>query len=233
MLPNDLESFSMVLISKATDIVIDGGTFIGDVMTHYGDKGEWGHGVRLDGASNTVLKNFSSNYHWGDGVDLIEGRDNHWKPNILCTNITIDNVKCSHNRRQGMSIEAAINVKLSNSEFTYTGFPKFTSPGAGLDIEPWCNNGIKIKNITIDHCVFSHNKGCDLFLQPNFLQENPKTLDSEIKVVDCTIGRCGFRYAAGVEFINCNGFQVQRINFTDNVKVINKKGKQTSLKSED
>lgn len=233
MLPNDYEKYNMVLLNKATEVVIDGGTFTGDVMTHYGKTGEWGHGIKLGGATNVVLKNFTSNYHWGDGIDLIEGRDKLGKTSINCDGITIDNVKCTHNRRQGMSIEAAINVMVRNSEFTYTGFPKFTAPGAGLDIEPWNNNCIKIKNITLDHCLFSHNKGCDLFLQPNCHQQNPKKLDSEIKVIDCTIGRCGFRYAAGIEFINCNGFQVQRINETDNVTVTNKKGKQTSLKSED
>ena len=49
-----------------------------------------------------------------------------------------------------------------NSVFSYTGELKKTSPSAGIDIEPWINNGKKLFNITINNCIMSNNKGPDL-----------------------------------------------------------------------
>lgn len=134
---------------------------MGDVKNHIGNKGEWGHGIKLAGATNVVLKNFVVREFWGDGIDLIEadyvGSIDAGVGN--CKRITIDNVKCLYNRRQGMSIEAAENIVVKNSEFAFTGKLSFTAPGAGVDIEPWCGNEHKIKRISFYNCQFHDNSG--------------------------------------------------------------------------
>lgn len=172
MLPTDLEWYNIVYLNKSTNVTIDGGRFMGDVEHHKGNSGEWGHGIKCGGASNVVIKNVTCSHCWGDGIDLIEGLDNNKKPTYNCNNIVIDNVKCLNNRRQGISIEAASNVKILNSEFAYTGFPKYTSPGAGLDIEPWTDNKNKVWSVSVVNCKFHDNKGLDVQCEPNIKKEN-------------------------------------------------------------
>lgn len=87
------------------------------------------HSIKCGGARNIRLKNITCSYHSGDGIDLIEGLDINGKAAINCDNILIDLFKCLHDRRQGMSIEAAHNVAITNSEFAFTGTPDYTAPG--------------------------------------------------------------------------------------------------------
>ena len=172
-LPTDLSKYSLVLIKQVSNVTIDGGRFVGDVQTHTGTGGEWGHGIKVAGGTNVVLKNLVCREFWGDGIDLIEGKyvDAISSGVEICENILIDNVRCLYNRRQGLSIEAAKKVLVRNSEFAYTGKYKKTAPGAGIDIEPWCTNELKIDNIRIDNCeVHNNHPNPDLCLYPNLVR---------------------------------------------------------------
>lgn len=202
MLPTSLSWFNTVLIENVKNVTIDGGLFVGDVINHLSKDGEWGHGIKCSSASNVLLKNLTCSYHWGDGIDLIESYQNG-VPGNVCTSIIIKDVKCTNNRRQGISIEAAHNVKVINSEFAYTGYPVYTAPGAGMDIEPWCNNEIKIRDISISRCTFHDNKGPDMYIQSNLFQKEYKYLNSAISVSNCDMGVCRFKYASGIRLNNC------------------------------
>lgn len=203
MLPTNLSWYNTVLLDKVDNVTIDGGSFTGDVRSHIGDEGEWGHGIKCAGATNICLKNITCAYHWGDGIDLIEGLDSKGKATINCDHIDIDSVKCFHNRRQGMSIEAAHNVSIANSEFAYTGNPLYTSPGAGLDIEPWIDNDIKIRNISITRCKFHNNKWIDLLILSNFHQNTVNESNCRISINNCDIGICKLNYSSGVFLNKC------------------------------
>lgn len=218
MLPTDLSKYSTVLLDRCDNVTIDGGTFVGDVRTHIGDKGEWGHGIKCNGTTNVCLKNMTCSYHWGDGIDLIEGYYANRAGHINCDGVDISSVKCLYNRRQGMSIEAAINVTVSNSEFAYTGYPEFTSPGAGVDIEPWCDNEIKIRNISIDECNFHDNKGPDLFMMLRYNKNQGKEVSSDISVNRCHIGTFRFLDATGIKVSDCIIDKLIRIKDSNNIE---------------
>lgn len=180
-LKTDLQKYALVLIKKSNNVTIDGGSFIGDVRQHIDKGGQWGYGIKVAGSNNVTLKNVSCNEFWGDGIDLVEGtyRNNIKAGETVCSNIIIENVKCLRNRRTGLSIEAAINVVVRNSEFAYSGSLKMTAPGDGIGIEPWCKNEQKIYNILIDKCNIHDNKGGrDLSIEPNIMyyyeDDNPK-----------------------------------------------------------
>lgn len=208
MLPNDMAHYSLVYLNKVVNVTIDGGSFIGDVKNHYGSAGEWGHGIKCGGASDIVLKNLSSNFHWGDGIDLIEGLDEHSNATINCNNITLENVKCLYNRRQGMSIEAAHNVTITDCEFAYTGIVKATLPSAGMDIEPWTNNNFKVSNITFRNCSIHDNKGFDLQCEPNIkVQSRNDDFYNNIVLDNCTIGNMRVQFT--------NGLNIDSSKFTD------------------
>ena len=210
-LPTDLQKYSLVLIKQVSNVTLDGGEFVGDVQTHNGEKGEWGHGIKVAGGTNIVLKNFVSREFWGDGIDLIEGEYNETLRAGVgpCKNVTIDNVKCLYNRRQGLSIEAAWNVVVKNSEFAYTGKYKMTKPGCGVDIEPWCTNEDKIKNINFLDCnIHDNNPQRDFCLQPNAkyhandIGVEPPVNSIEIK--RCKTGRLFIIGADSVKFDSCD-----------------------------
>lgn len=203
MQATDLGKYNMVLLNKVDNVTIDGGTFIGDVIEHFGSEGEWGHGIKCGGATNVILKNLTCKNFWGDGIDIIEGRDDNKKPTILCNNITINNVKCLFNRRQGISIEAANNVFIYKSEFAFTGKIAKTAPAGGLVIEPWGEVGDKLRNIYVSKSEFHDNEGYDIKSEPNWKYgKEYKTILNEIYFNRCSVGRMKFSYSYGVTMSN-------------------------------
>ncbi len=220
MLPTDLEWYNIVYLNKSNNVTIDGGSFIGDVENHKGKTGEWGHGIKCGGATNVIIKNVICSHFWGDGIDLIEGLDENKKPIYNCNNITINNVKCLNNRRQGMSIEAASNVRIINSEFAYTGLPKYTLPGAGLDIEPWTNNQDKVWNVSVVNCTFHDNEGLDVQCEPNIKKlASFAVLKNNITFSKCNIGSMRIQYTKDIVLKNCNVSKNLLIQWTDGVVV--------------
>ncbi len=77
-------------------------------------------------------------------------------------NAVFDNVVARYNARQGMSINDAERLHVSQSDFSYTGQADqtfgFVGPGAGVDIEPDYDNSIstsiKTRHVTFDGCTF-------------------------------------------------------------------------------
>ena len=226
-LSTDSPKFGFVLLQKCDNVTIDGGEFVGDVQSHIGSDGEWGHGIKVAGASNVVLKNFVSREFWGDGIDLIEGEYNGTLRAGVgpCNKVTIDNIKCLYNRRQGLSIEAAWNVVVKNSEFAFTGKYKITSPGAGVDIEPWCTNETKIENIEFFNC-FVHNNSSqrDFCLEPT-IQYHVQTGKgkiapvSKVELKDCRLGKLYINGAHTASIVNCEIDEISRYNYGKNVLI--------------
>ena len=225
----DLQRYSLVLINKSNNVTVDGGLFIGDVRRHLDKGGEWGHGIKVAGSSNVIIKNLSCNEFWGDGIDLIEGmyRNDIKAGETVCSNVIIDNVKCFRNRRTGLSIEAARNVLVKNSEFAYTGGVKMTAPGDGLGIEPWCKNEQKIYNITIEKCNIHDNKGGrDLSIQPNIQyyleddnpQHHPK---SGIIVRNSKVGNLYILFSNELRITDCVVDDIVRYGCSDDVLISN------------
>lgn len=165
----------------------DGGQIVGDLKTHYGDKGEQGFGIALRGAKNIIIKNVTCKECWGDGINL-----QYLGGGIHNENICIHNVVCDNNRRQGISIEDGIRVKITHSSFLNSGKYRGTAPGYGLDIEP-CYNNAAIKDIVIDHCLFENNNGgglCCSFLKEtddNIIISNCTDIDGGVRINNCPI----------------------------------------------
>ena len=212
-LPTDIPKYSLVLLQNSNHVTIDGGVFVGDVLKHIGDKGEWGHGIKIAGANNVVLKNLTCREFWGDGIDIIEGRYNAktFAGEGICSNITVDSVKCLYNRRQGISIEAGKDVLVKNSEFAYTGKYKMTEPGCGVDIEPWCRNEKKIDNIRFFNCfIHDNNPKRDFCVEANIQYDNMKKKASHynfahnIIMKDCKIKELSrLRVPRGLKLERC------------------------------
>lgn len=219
LLPSDYTHYAIVSIKQVNNVVIDGGVFIGDLKTHTGTKGEWGHGIKVEGSSNVTIKNLQTIECWGDGIDLVEGEYvSRLKVGVgNCNRVIIDNVKSLYNRRQGLSIEAAENVVVKNSEFAYTGRIKQTAPSAGIDIEAWCKNEKKIYNIQIKNCICHDNNGPDIDCIPNLiLKYDNVSPQNHIRFSKCTMGTLALKSSNGVEFRDCVIDQISYIESVEN-----------------
>jgi hypothetical protein len=204
-IPNSNDRAPFLLIFKASDVVINGGVYVGDLLGHVGDKGEWSHGIECRASSNVTIKNVICKEFWGDGVDVIDGYDSDLKPTLNCYNVTIENVICNYNRRSGISIEAVTDCSVLNSTCQYNGSIRGTGPKAGICIEAWSNVNEKIKNIQIVGCNLLENVEWGLFSYANgpFRKDFVK-YNNNILIKNCKIGCFFVSYTNGISLDNCD-----------------------------
>lgn len=141
------------IFNKTNVTISGGGTIQGERSTHTGSGGEWGYGIAISGGSNHTIRDVICKDFWGDGIDIQVLSD--FTP---ADTVQIDNVICDNNRRQGMSIEGAVNVTVTRSTFSNTGG---TAPECGVDIEPY-NDTNKAQNISFKQCIFKDNAGAGI-----------------------------------------------------------------------
>jgi polygalacturonase len=180
---------NVILASRISDFEIDGLTIIGDRDAHVGTTGEGGMGIRVQGSKRGTIKNTFASKCWGDGIVI-----GPWKQGgfIYSDDIIVSNVICTQNRRNGMSVGNATNVRTYDSDFTYSNG---TSPQCGVDVEPdpdtmtggYCDN-VYFENCRFRHnTVFGfniHNRARNVTIKKSFIEDN---------------------LSAGFESLECNG----------------------------
>jgi len=129
-----------------SDIEIWGGTLDGDKAS-YAATTEWRHGIDLRDCANINLHNLSSTLNKGDGIYIGASGTAH------CSNVTLTNVTCPANHRNGMSVTAVSGLTATACLFESSSG---TRPMSGVDIEPNAGN-ILCENITLMSCVFADN----------------------------------------------------------------------------
>ncbi len=130
---------------QKVQVEIAGGQLIGDRDTHTyvtGSTSEWNHGIQIIGCKGITIRDLWVGKCAGDGI-CTGGNTN---------DLVIANVVSTGNRRQGLSLTQCYNVKVYDSEFSYT---KGTSPECGIDIEP--DNDYVATNIWIENCRLNNN----------------------------------------------------------------------------
>lgn len=163
-IPNNMKQYVIVRIYNKKNVRVSGGQIIGDRDTHTGTGGEWGYGIAITGGSNIIIEDMYITDCWGDGINMqIIGFDATAVPK----DVQIHNVTSDGNRRQGMSIEGADNILVTNSRFINTSG---TAPAAGVDIEPWQRN-VTNRRIRFEDCVFAGNQGLGMNAQGGLLNQ--------------------------------------------------------------
>lgn len=176
-LPNAADRYYVINAYKVNDVEISGGQAIGERDKHLATTGEWGHCVMVRGCKRVTVRDMRMANGWGDGLSVgaADGTTT-----VLSEDVVVANIVCSGNRRQGMTIGRSKNVRVYDSEFSYTGGIK---PSCGIDIEPdlvgtsitdgvliqncWIHhndsNGIQVykevQNVTIQGCKIEYNLG--------------------------------------------------------------------------
>ncbi|GAB2579471.1 right-handed parallel beta-helix repeat-containing protein [Dyella jejuensis] len=157
---NNLPRSHVIKVWRVNNVQIVGGRIVGERNGHMGTTGEWGYGLNIEASNNVSVSDLHISDCWGDGIWVgALGPDGNAVP---ATNVTINRVISTGNRRQGMSIGPVNGVTVMNSTFSNT---QGTKPEAGIDIEPQ-GQGMA-QNITISHCTITGNHGTGLETHDN------------------------------------------------------------------
>ncbi|MFC5569107.1 right-handed parallel beta-helix repeat-containing protein [Lysobacter yangpyeongensis] len=138
---------------KVHDVEISGGQIVGERDRHLGTMGQWGHCIGIRGCTRVTVRDIRLSKGWGDGISI--GAANG-TTTVLSENIAVANIVSTGNRRQGMTIGRCRNVKVYDSEFSYTSGIK---PGCGIDIEPDPFGTSLTDTVRIENCWIHHNAG--------------------------------------------------------------------------
>ncbi|HZX76852.1 right-handed parallel beta-helix repeat-containing protein [Lysobacter sp.] len=153
--PNSADRAYVLMVYKVSDVEISGGEIIGDRHAHLGTTGEWGHGIMVRGSNRVTIRDIRISDCWGDGM-CIGGAMVTGAPSIPTKDAVVCNVVSTNNRRQGLTIGCARNVKVYDSEFSNSNG---IAPAAGIDIEPDPDAMSTTDTVHIENCLIRNNAG--------------------------------------------------------------------------
>jgi hypothetical protein len=141
---NTSSAYALFNLYQVDDVKIIGGKITGDRDTHtYGEgTNEWGHGIRIIGCNRITIKGVTIEETIGDGIDITEFTGQEHSTDVL-----IENCIINHVRRNGISIEHASNVKITQNKITNISG---TAPQAAIDLEPNSMGYYRVHDIFID-----------------------------------------------------------------------------------
>ncbi|QKG51268.1 right-handed parallel beta-helix repeat-containing protein [Hymenobacter sp. BRD67] len=132
---------------------------------HWGDTGiQLGADAIFISDSRHITLRLLALHHLGrDGIQVL----NHLAKSVDDPHqeaILLENTTCNYNGRQGLSLTGVNGFRAINCSFSHTGRvmvaatgkPLFSSPGAGVDIEP--QDGF-VANVSLENCRFVDNAG--------------------------------------------------------------------------
>ncbi|WP_424683471.1 right-handed parallel beta-helix repeat-containing protein [Frateuria sp. YIM B11624] len=154
-LPNALRRYHVIRVWRVQNVQIVGGRIVGERDQHQGDTGEWGYGINIQAARNVTVDGTHISDCWGDGMWI--GAFGRGANADLSEDVTVRNVVCTNNRRQGLSVGPCKRVRILDSTFSDT---HGTAPQSGIDLEPMRQG--EASDLLIQGCTMTGNKGCGL-----------------------------------------------------------------------
>ncbi|GAA3413668.1 right-handed parallel beta-helix repeat-containing protein [Paenibacillus hodogayensis] len=150
-LPAATPRYTIINVFGKTNVTIEGGGKIrGERNEHSGTTGQWGYGIAIGGSDHVLVRDLHIADCWGDasvvGYYLTQSN--------AARNITFQNVYCDNNRRQGISVTCAENVRIESCTFANT---HGQAPEHGIDLEP--DPGSFVRRVTVANCLFQNNAG--------------------------------------------------------------------------
>lgn len=171
-LPNDSGNYEMINIENVKNVTLNGNVHIeGERKEHKGSSGEWGMGISIKGSQNISINDVTVSDCWGDGIYIGNTDSGQTNQNISISNVVLDN-----NRRQGISVITAINLKILNPTITNTNG---TKPASGIDIEPNANSE-RLQKISIINPSTANNEGNGIEIYLGRLKGTPYPVDITI-----------------------------------------------------
>lgn len=161
MTTNDKWNYCLLEVRNVQNVVISGGQLRGDRDTHVftprsdgATAHDEGHLICLEGTAteNITIHSTIMRDATGDGVLMVGGQ----VPEPSVNNVDIINNDIGYNRRQGISLVGATNVRIEDNEIHHING---TAPQFGIDFE---GPGRTNVNAEIRNNYFHHNRGGDI-----------------------------------------------------------------------
>lgn len=208
VMPNDQTHYGALTVQNVHDVLITGGTIIGDRDAHTfapqpvvkQNTHEWGHGIRLFGCSRVVVQDVSILNCTGDGLSVASTGAAGQPGFYACADIFLLRVTADGCRRQGLSIGKTHGVVVQGCTFRNIGKVNGTLPMDGIDIEP--ENGDQCTDVFIDGCLID---GCAKNGIEGSQRADVNSPVQGVQVTNCTIQNNGgaggyFGRLTGLEF---------------------------------
>ncbi|MGT4672447.1 hypothetical protein ACO2CR_00440 [Aeromonas caviae] len=148
---NDLSNYEVIGIRDKQNVEIFNPVIYGDKYTHTGTTGEFGMGIAIRGACDSITVHHPRIFEcWGDGIYV--GQTSNTVESTP-KNVSIIKPECRSNRRQGISVTSADGLFISDpglwdTKSSDSSVPLINGPHAGIDIEPNSENS-RLRNIKI------------------------------------------------------------------------------------
>ena len=212
-LPNALGQFESLLnIRGCNDILIEGnGATLRMDKSQYPANSEFRHCIITRGPQNVTINDLTLTGAAGDGIEVApdfvvdvndkdgDGDVTDIEPVVPSRNITLNNLICDANNRQGMSVIDVIGLQVNNCTFSNTAG---TLPESGVDFEPFQRYQV-MQNIVMTNCTFSGNNGHGI--QFGGVDINAQSAPSSILIEGALVfgnGQATGRYPAAVNIGN-------------------------------
>lgn len=205
---NDYTSYQIVYIKNKEDVTIKGGHIVGDVGKHTyveGSSSEWGMGIYIMESKDVSLSDIYIARCTGDGIYITGGKE----PSIgvydyASSNVSIQNVTCEANRRQGLSIIHVDGLTVKDCSFIKTGQIEYTAPGAGIDIEPNVSNSrnMSVRNVLVENCKIQENKGTAILANYTYEGNGQQNFEN-LLFLDCHADGTLLARSTGLTFRRC------------------------------
>jgi len=163
----------LVQLFRPRNVVIEGYGATFKMLKNEYTFGEHRHALTIKKANGLTIRGLTFKDSGGDGI-IIAGIEQ----GSYSQNVTIEDVTCSNNRRQGMSIISAQNVFVRNSQFLNTSG---IDPETGVDLEPNYSNE-RLVNINFTNCKFAGNDSNGFLLATTKL--NSSSIPISVKISD-------------------------------------------------
>lgn len=178
--------YCVLNLNAVSNVTVNNLNIQGDVGTHIGTTGEFGHGLIVAGCDNITLSNLFITLCWGDAVlfsEYVRVNGN--------TNVDVINCEFVDCRRQGVSVVDLTNGSFTGCTFRNIGGTAATSPAAGVDLEP-DYTGAQVSNLTFVSCTFNNNNS------HGFIAGSSGNVVENIRLIGCSF------YSNGASAITAN-----------------------------
>lgn len=171
-LPTDNTNYAILKVYNVQNVKIISPTIVGERYEHTTTGGEWGIGISIRSSDNIEVQNAHISECWGDGIYVGELTDVEGVKSYS-QNVTLRDIICDDNRRQGISLISAESFLLENAKLLNTNG---TAPQAGIDIEPNAPRN-KLTNIRIKNLYTENNVGGGLLLALFTMRDSKNPID--------------------------------------------------------
>ncbi len=153
------------------NIIIDGNNTVLRMRKSEYTSGEWRMVINLWNCTNVSLKSLILKDSGGDGIYIGQYEEDEA---IACKDISIENVTCDNNYRNGISVVSVDGLTIENCVIKNTnGAP--AGPWAGIDFEPNWDYEL-LKNINVRNIRMEDNKGSGVTVTAWRLDSDPNDI---------------------------------------------------------